>query len=69
MNNQRIAALVEKYKLPKFRTKQFREAFFEKHYTSFNEMTNLPKKLRDELVINEAVLCLKESVVFKSSDG
>ena len=68
MNNQRITELIEKYKLPKFRAKQFREAFFEKHYSSFQEMTNLSKKLRDELSANEQVLCLKESVVLKSSD-
>ena len=68
MNNQRISDLIEKYKLPKFRAKQFREAFFEKHYTSYDEMTNLPKNLRQELISHESVLCLKESVVLKSSD-
>ena len=68
MNKQRIEDIVENYKLPKFRAKQLREAFFERHYSSFDQLTNFPKNLREQLTSENRVLSLQVLKVFKSSD-
>lgn len=68
MNRERIQAIVEEYKLPKFRAKQLKEAFFEHHYSSFEQLTNFPKDLRNRLTEENQVLCLNVNKVFASSD-
>ncbi len=68
MNRERIQAIVEEYKLPKFRAKQLKEAFFEHHYSSFEQLTNFPKDLRNKLTEENQVLCLNVNKVFASSD-
>lgn len=44
-----LADLVQELGQPAFRAKQLREWLFDKNVCSFDEMTNLPKKLREEL--------------------
>lgn len=44
-----LADLVQELGQPSFRAKQLREWLFDKNVCSFDEMTNLPKKLREEL--------------------
>ena len=68
MNRERIQAIVDEYKLPKFRAKQLKEAFFEHHYSSFEQLTNFPKDLRNKLTEENQVLCLTVNKVFASSD-
>ncbi|WDE96016.1 23S rRNA (adenine(2503)-C(2))-methyltransferase RlmN [Lentisphaera profundi] len=68
MNSERIQAIVDEYKLPKFRAKQLKEAFFEHHYSSFEQLTNFPKDLRNKLTQENQVLCLTVNKVFASSD-
>lgn len=44
-----LADLVQELGQPAFRAKQLREWLFDKNVCSFEEMTNLPKKFREEL--------------------
>lgn len=44
-----LADLVQELGQPAFRAKQLREWLFDKNVCSFDEMTNLPKKFREEL--------------------
>lgn len=50
-----IDQLVYDFKLPKFRGKQLTEWVWKHHVESFDEMTNLPKGLRDELASQYSV--------------
>ena len=44
-----LTELVASCKQPAFRAKQLAEWLFDKNVCSFDEMTNLPKSLRDQL--------------------
>ncbi|MCF2621878.1 23S rRNA (adenine(2503)-C(2))-methyltransferase RlmN [Collinsella tanakaei] len=50
LSRDELADVVAELGQPAFRTKQLCEWIFAKQATSFDEMTNLPKKLRDQLV-------------------
>ncbi|CCO22913.1 23S rRNA (adenine(2503)-C(2))-methyltransferase RlmN [Maridesulfovibrio hydrothermalis] len=61
--------VVKELKAPKFRTKQIWQWLWQKGVCDFDEMTNLAKKLRDELK-NKAVLTHPQvDVVQTSKDG
>ena len=49
LTHDQIAELVEELGQPKFRTKQIEEWLWAKNAQTFDEMTNLPAKLRSEL--------------------
>ena len=49
LSRDELADVVAELGQPAFRTKQLCEWIFTKQATSFDEMTNLPKKLRDQL--------------------
>lgn len=47
LNLTELTSLITDLNLPKFRAKQIIEWLYQKHATSFNEMTNLSKDLRE----------------------
>ena len=67
LNLTELTSLITDLNLPKFRAKQIIEWLYQKHATSFDEMTNLSKDLREKLAQEftiERVLkeCRKELV-------
>ncbi|MDC0230868.1 23S rRNA (adenine(2503)-C(2))-methyltransferase RlmN [Aureispira] len=54
---------------PSFRAKQVYEWLWQKSAYSFNEMTNLSKKLRETLNASFFILPIKEDITQTSSDG
>jgi 23S rRNA (adenine2503-C2)-methyltransferase len=44
-----IKEFFEKYKVPKFRFKQLEDAIFKQFVSNFDEITNFPKELREDL--------------------
>ena len=54
---------------PKFRVKQIFSWLYQKYVTSFDEMKNLPKALREELEARFAIEPLKTVAVQQSRDG
>lgn len=51
---------IKKYKLPKYRLRQIEEAFYQKPYKSFDEISTLPKDIRDKLSKEIKFSTLKE---------
>lgn len=47
LNLTELTSLITDLNLPKFRAKQIIEWLYQKHATSFDEMTNLSKDLRE----------------------
>ena len=68
MDSTRIQHIIEKYGLQKFRAQQLREAIFERHVSSYAEISNLKKELREQLQQQQPLLCFDEHKVYKSSD-
>jgi 23S rRNA (adenine2503-C2)-methyltransferase len=64
-----IQAFFKEVKEPAFRAKQLYEWLWKKSAHSFEEMSNLPKKLRDILTERFEIRALKTDVVQKSDDG
>ncbi|MFC7372121.1 23S rRNA (adenine(2503)-C(2))-methyltransferase RlmN [Fictibacillus iocasae] len=62
-------AWLKEMKEPKFRAKQIFEWLYQKRVTSFEEMTNLPKGLRDKLDHDYYIEPMKEVIRQESSDG
>ena len=54
---------------PRFRANQVYEWLFQKGATSFEEMTNLSKKLREQLSTSFSINAIKEDKVQRSLDG
>ena len=54
---------------PKFRAKQIHEWLWKKGASSFDEMTNLPKKLRENLINHFSINTISIDKVQKSLDG
>ena len=61
LNLVKLTQVITKLNLPKFRAKQIAEWMYLKHATSFSEMTNLSKDLREKLeekfIIEQAKSC------------
>ena len=68
MNTDRIDEIIETHKLPKFRSKQLKKAFFEQHCTSFDQVSTLSKDLRSKLS-EENVLSLSLHKMYTSAEG
>ena len=68
MNSQRIADIVAKHGLEKFRAKQISDAFFKKHVRSWSEVAGLSAAVKEKLNAEEPVLRLTEHKLLESSD-
>ncbi len=66
MNSKKINSLVKHYDLPKFRIRQFNDAFFKQNIHSFELIKTLPKSLRTILNVNEQVLTVTPHKLFSS---
>ena len=64
-----IVGLVAELGQPAFRAKQLEEWLFQKNASSFDEMTNLPKKFREQLTERFAFTTPVELVKQVSHDG
>lgn len=64
-----LKAWLKEVKEPAFRATQIYEWLYDKRATSFEEMTNLSKGLREKLTENFSITTLKEVVKQVSSDG
>lgn len=64
-----LAELVASCKQPAFRAKQLAEWLFDKNVCSFDEMTNLPKSLRDQLAQRFTFGVPREAARQVSQDG
>lgn len=52
---QELQAALQPFSLPKYRAKQIAEWMYQRGATSFGDMTNLSKKLREELASSLAI--------------
>lgn len=68
-SEQELIAEFEKLNEPKFRARQIHEWLWKKSARSFNEMTNLPKELRQKLSEQFAFYSVTENIIQKSADG
>ena len=64
-----LAALASSMGVPAFRAKQLADWLFDKHATSFDEMTNLPKELRERLAEGWRIGLCDEAAKLESVDG
>lgn len=64
-----MAAFLEKHGQPGFRLKQIREAVFQKGFSSFREISTLPKDFRDLLESDFPLLSFGVLQIEKSPDG
>ena len=64
-----LAAFLGERKQPAYRAKQIRQWLFQKHATSFSEMTNLSRSLREQLEENFSIGGLKTVRRAESNDG
>ncbi|MDY6324249.1 MAG: 23S rRNA (adenine(2503)-C(2))-methyltransferase RlmN [Catonella sp.] len=69
MNMEELTELVTSRGLPKFRAKQLFSWIHKELSDSFDEMTNLPKKMREDLAAEFPLRTLKRVDSRKSSDG
>ena len=69
LNLTELTSLITDLNLPKFRAKQIIEWLYQKHATSFNEMTNLSKDLREKLAQEFTIERAKSCDRLDSSDG
>lgn len=69
MSNAELTALMAELGQPKFRTKQVQEWVWEKNASSFDQMTNLPKALREKLAQVCTLGGVEEVANQVSSDG
>lgn len=69
MSHDEIVELVAELGQPKFRVKQIEEWVWEKNVSSFDDMTNLPKTLREKLGEVASLGGVEEVAVQTSIDG
>lgn len=69
LSHNELETLIHDLGQPKFRTKQIEEWLWQKNVTSFEEMTNLPKSLRDALSEHCYFNNVRELTKQVSSDG
>lgn len=68
MNSERIEQIISDYGLQKFRANQLKDAIFNKHVSSYDDVSTLKKDLREKLKEEQPLLCLEEHKIYKSSD-
>lgn len=69
LNLEKLTVLITSLGLPKFRAKQIIEWMYLKHVSSFEQMTNLPKDLREKLSREFTIERAKSWDRLDSSDG
>lgn len=69
LGHGQLVSLLEELGQPKFRAKQIEEWVWEKNASSFDQMTNLPKSLREQLAARCSLGGVKEVTRQVSSDG
>ena len=69
LSHKELVGLLEELGQPKFRAKQIEEWLWQKGAVSFDEMTNLPKALREKLAATATVSLVEEVKRQLSSDG
>ena len=69
LSHKELVELVSDLGQPAFRTKQIEEWLWEKGATSFDEMTNVPKRLREELKEHVSLGGVTQAARQVSSDG
>lgn len=69
MTHGQLAELLASWGQPKFRAKQIEEWVWEKNVSSFDDMTNLPKTLRQRLSENCSLGSVRELAAQTSVDG
>lgn len=69
LNLEKLTVLITSFGLPKFRAKQIIEWMYLKHVSSFEQMTNLPKDLREKLSRKFTIERAKSWDRLDSSDG
>ena len=69
LSREELAAVVQELGQPAFRTKQLISWLYEKHAHSFDEMTNLPKALREALGERYELFIPREAAKQVSRDG
>ena len=69
LSHKELLSLLEELGQPKFRAKQVEEWLWQRGATSFDEMTNLPKALREKLEESSTVSVVKEAARQVSVDG
>ena len=69
LSHKELVGLLEELGQPKFRAKQIEEWLWQKGAVSFDEMTNLPKALREKLAATATVSLVEEVKRQVSSDG
>lgn len=69
LNLEKLTVLITSLGLPKFRAKQIIEWMYLKHVSSFDQMTNLPKDLREKLSCEFTIERAKSWDRLDSSDG
>lgn len=69
LNLEKLTVLITSLGLPKFRAKQIIEWMYLKHVSSFDQMTNLPKDLREKLSREFTIERAKSWDRLDSSDG
>lgn len=69
LSHDELAALFEELRLPRFRVKQVEQWLYQKGATSFNEMTNLPLNLREQLAAECCIPSPSIEVCQQSADG
>ena len=69
LSHKELAELIESLGQPSFRTKQVEDWIWNKHVSSLDEMTNLPKTLREALAAKVSVGGVEEVARQVSSDG
>ena len=69
LSHKELAELIESLGQPGFRTKQIEDWLWNKNVSSLDEMTNLPKTLREALAAKVSVGGVEEVARQVSSDG
>ena len=69
LSHKELAELIESLGQPSFRTKQVEDWIWNKNVSSLDEMTNLPKTLREALAAKVSIGGVEEVARQVSSDG
>lgn len=69
LDSSQLVKVVEDLNQPKYRAKQIEEWIWQKGVTAFEQMTSLPKGLRDEMAKTHSFFPPKVDAVQRSDDG
>ncbi|MDZ4385187.1 MAG: radical SAM protein, partial [Candidatus Moranbacteria bacterium] len=69
MDLQKLEAVLQSQNQPKFRTEQLKKAIYQDGISSFTEISNIPKDLREILVKEMGLLSFEVQKVLVTKDG